>query len=435
MKIVQVIPDFGLGGIQKAGCVLAEGLGRQGHEAVVIGQASGDRFQAAPPDGVVHHVSTASTPTDYAEEILRLEPDVVHIHAAAYEEELVDALTASGSSGSKQPLLVSTPVFGRPPKKRSLLTKTRTAVVGTYILYRLRHWLSLTLNEALEAGIAFTPVVSFQATDPPCSTLDSADVLAARRAEFGIPKDAEVVGRIGRDSPEKWSPANRELIDRFLSKRPRGVWLSVGFPEEIGRSELEERWGDRFIALPQSSDYPLLSKAFAAMDVQAFFSCAGECFAATICEPAGVGLPTIAGTNPLKDNGQSEQVVDGQTGYLVASIDEALDRIDALLDTPTDLIALKQATSDYAHARWTPDQIVQDLLALYEAWMSEEPLKHSRMQQIREEAEAFDKGYVPRMLRLHGGSAAATAWWSFKLAATRSWPLFRVGARLKRFLA
>lgn len=435
MKIVQVIPDFGLGGIQKAGCVLAEGFGRCGHEAVVIGQGKGDRYQASPPPGVTHRVSTETDAAAYAAEILAFEPDAIHIHAAAYEEPLIHALTAAGARTDGWPLLVSTPVFGRPPVDRSVLKKTRTAVVGTYILYRLRHWLGLSLDEALASGVAFTPVVSFQATDPPHSTLDSDSVRAARRAELGIPADAEVIGRIGRNSPEKWSPANCDLINRFLTARPRGVWLSVGFPDELGLSELKERWGDRFIALPQSSDYELLSKAFASMDLQAFFSCAGECFAATICEPAGVGLPTIAGTNPLKDNGQSEQVVDGQTGYLVASADEALQRIHALLDSPDELTALKQATLDYAHARWTPEQIVQESLALYEAWGSEDPLAHPRMRQISVEARAFDRDYLPRILRLHGANPLASAWWSFKLAATRNWSLFRLGARLKRFLS
>ena len=38
LKIIQVIPDFGLGGVQKAGCVLAETMVRAGHDLLLVGE-------------------------------------------------------------------------------------------------------------------------------------------------------------------------------------------------------------------------------------------------------------------------------------------------------------------------------------------------------------------------------------------------------------
>ncbi len=435
MKVVQVIPNFTLGGIQKAGVVLAGELVAMGHEAVVIGLDGGPRYLESTPEGLTHLVSTAKSPADYAREILSLQPDVIHIHDGAYEEPLIESLAAAGARVDGSPLLVSTPVFGRPPSSRSILKKTRTAVVGSYILYRLRHWLGLSLEEAIDQGVAFTPVVSFQATDPPHSTLDPSEVRSARRAEFGLAGDAFVIGRVGRASPEKWHPANRALIDRFLSTHPNGAWLSVGYPREDDVTALAERWGDRFVNLPQSADYDLLTRAFASMDVQVFMSCAGECFAATICEPAGVGLPTIALANPVKDNGQSEQVVDGETGYLVSSVAGALEQLNQLIEHPDRLQQLKQSTYDYAHARWTPAQIARELVDLYEAWMSPAPAATERMQRLRDEASRFDAGYVPRLMRLYGSTAKSRAWWQLKLAAVRNWNTFRLAARVKRWLS
>lgn len=434
MKIVQVIPNFTLGGIQKAGVVLAGELVTLGHEAIVIGASGGPRLLDSPPKGLTHRVSTAQSPAEYAREILSFDPDVIHIHDGGYEEPLIEAIAAA-RSGSERPLLVSTPVFGRPPSKRSILKQTRTAVVGTYILYRLRHWLGLSLDQALASGIAFTPVVSFQATDPPHSTLDPPDVRAARRAEFGLAADAFVIGRIGRASPEKWHPANKKLIDRFLSTHSNGAWLSVGYPHETDVAALKERWGDRFISLPQSADYELLARAFASMDVQVFMSCAGECFAATICEPAGVGLPTIALANPIKDNGQSEQVVDGETGYLVASIDGALAHLDRLVEHPEELQQLKQTTKDYAESRWTPAKITQELLELYEAWISPDAIESERFKRLRDEANRFDSGYLPRLLKLYGVNPKLRLWWRLKLAAVRNWNAFKIAAQVKRWLS
>src|SRR2546423_12318284 len=54
MRIVHYIPDFGLGGVQKAGCVLAEGMTRLGHLSWVLGDAPGPRLHATPPRGLTH---------------------------------------------------------------------------------------------------------------------------------------------------------------------------------------------------------------------------------------------------------------------------------------------------------------------------------------------------------------------------------------------
>lgn len=434
MKVVQVIPNFQLGGIQKAGVVMAGELAKLGHEAMVIGRDGGPRYLDQTPDGLTHRVSESQDEAGYAREILAFDPDAIHIHGPAYDEPLVEALSAAGARVDGAPLLISTPVFGRPPESRAILKKTRTAVVGTYILYRLRHWLGMSLDKAFENGVVHQPVVSFQATDPPHSTLESEEVRATRRAEFGLPADAFVIGRIGRATPEKWHPANIPLIDRFLASHPNGAWLSVGCPLEDEIGGLKKKWGDRVVSLPQSSDYDMLARAFASMDVQVFMSCAGECFAATICEPAGVGLPTIATANPVKDNGQSEQVVEGVTGHLVGSLDGALQRVDALVADPEALARLKRSTHDYAHSRWTPAQITTELVETIEAWLGDDPLATPRMRRLHDEAAAFDAGYLPRLLDLYGKNARSRAWWNLKLAAVRNWRTFQLAASIKRKL-
>ena len=73
MKIIQVIPDFGLGGIQKAGCVLAETMVRAGHQVLVLAEKTGPRFQ---PSCSWHRLLAGPRLETLAEEVREFSPDV-----------------------------------------------------------------------------------------------------------------------------------------------------------------------------------------------------------------------------------------------------------------------------------------------------------------------------------------------------------------------
>src|SRR5665213_350259 len=129
MRIIQVVPDFALGGIQKGGCVLAAAMAAAGHEAHVVGFDGGERFLTSPPPRLLHHCIPGSDLEAMAQQIESLSPDVIHIHRHAFWPEMIERLTR-GDSGSR--VIVSTPVFGRAPINIDLLEKTRTCHVGTY---------------------------------------------------------------------------------------------------------------------------------------------------------------------------------------------------------------------------------------------------------------------------------------------------------------
>src|SRR4051794_25682369 len=123
MRVVHLIPDFGLGGVQKAGCVLGAHMARLGHAATVVAGAAGPRFLSAPPPNLAHRVMAAAAPRDLARALLDLDPQVIHIHDAAYREPLVSELIALAGDDlrASRRAIVSTPVFGRPPLDRDLL--------------------------------------------------------------------------------------------------------------------------------------------------------------------------------------------------------------------------------------------------------------------------------------------------------------------------
>lgn len=430
MRIIQVIPDFDIGGIQKAGCILAEELARRGHETDVVARSGGPRYRETQDSGKPRHqIIQATSADEYAARILEMNPTIVHIHHGCYDEPLVHALNRQPSSS--KPLIISTPVFGRPPEGSDILGLTKTCLIGGYMMYRLDRWLNIDAHTALKKNIAYVPVNSFEATNPPLSTLDDPSVLTERREQLGIPANAFVFGRIGRQTRGKWHKDYRMVIDHVLKACPQAVWLSLGFPPEEGLRELSQRWGKRFINFPQSSDYNLLARVYASMDVQLFMSCCGECFSTTICEAAGVGTPSIAFIRALQDNGQSEQIVEGVTGHLFAKPAQAIPHILRLATDPAACRALKQSTYQYAHQRWTTPKVVDQLLAVYDYWLH--PLgNHPYINQMMAEQEAFAATYRPRMLSLLGTNPIKRLAWRFLLSSVENWGLFRVGRAVKR---
>ena len=429
MKIMQVIPNYDLGGIQKAGCVLAARMAQVGHEAIVVGQGEGARHRSDTPP-LLRHVSLAKfSPETVVASICEIRPDVVHIHSNVYEEPLIRLLHERFSD--EGPLVVSTPVFGRPPLDQAILEQTRTCCVGEYTFYRLCRWLRVTGEWAIGHGMGYVPLTPFE---PPADAL-SAEGAAERRLELGIPPGAFVVGRIGRNAAEKWAPAHEEMINDLLTRLPRACWLSVGFPEERGRSRLLARWPGRFINFPETADYQFLMKALTCMDLCLFFSLHGECFASSICEAVCAGTPTIAGCTPINDNGQTEQVLDGLTGFLVSGQQQALETLVGLEADPARLAALKSSAEAHGRQRWHVNRVCDDLLSLYEWYLDDRRPEPSYAVLMREEDRAFAQAYKRRVLSVMSRGALDRVRWFLLLNAVESWRLFKIGRSLKELRA
>jgi len=414
MKIIQVIPDFGLGGIQKAGCVLAETMVRAGHQVLLLAKKTGPRFQ---PSCSWHRVLRGPLPSAVAEAAREFSPDVIHFHAPEYPEDLIRNL--AGRLAEK-PLLVTTPVFGRPPEDRRLLALTRTCCVGVFTFYRLGRWLKQQPGEMVRNGIGYVPLTPFQ---PPPAEVERD---ATRRA-MAIPEDAFVFGRVGRSQGGKWHPRYPQIIDAVLSADAGARWISIGFPDDLGLDGVRERWGDRFRNFPETTDYQFLAGVLSAMDVQLFWSQHGECFASTICEAAGMGTPTIAGVNPCQDNGQVEQVLEGVTGELAGTPAQA---IAALLRFGSDrsrLQPLRASTRQHAWTRWHVERVAADLVQLYEYWRSGEECPYVEV--MLREHDVLMRNYRRKVAALKGEGSLRHSAWEMALWSAESWSLF-AGARL-----
>lgn len=433
MKCVQIVPDFGLGGIQKAGCVLAQGLAELGCSTTVIGLGGGPRFRNEGVVGGRHVVCD-----DQASIVGRVEavqPEVVHLHAPAYAEQLVTRLRLV----CPRSLVVSTPVFGRPPEDRALLRQTHTCTVGVYTFYRLRKWLGWSARDAVERGVGYVPLTPYFPLKPSGTGEggNRTDAVLLARQKLDLDEGGFFVGRIGRATVSKWHPRSEELVNRVLASRPTIRWLSVGMPESLGVARLSERWGSRFINLPEMSDPNRLESVIKSLDIQLFFSRHGECFASSIAEAAGVGVPTIALSTPFNDNGQAEQVIDGVTGYLVTNISHATERVGQLYDHPSDLRELQARTAAHALERWHYRRVASDLLSLYAFWQGKakpQPPPAYVATMLSEEQE-FAKAYKARLGKLATTSGASAVALRLGLSAYENWTVFKAGRVIKSWSA
>ncbi len=428
LKVVQVIPDFDLGGIQKAGQVLANGLNDKGHSVWLIGRGKGPRFDHQTAGGPIYEL--VQDDSRCLALLTEISPDVIHIHGHLYDESLVRAL--ANRKALHDALIVSTPVFGRPPDDRGILGQTCTCCVGIYCLYRLLRWLRMPARRAVFDGrFGYVPLTPFEPPVNMISAIEPPTEIQRRRQALGVPADHFVVGRIGLNNPTKWRRDTCDWIDAILTRVPNSCWMSIGLPYIEQKAKLSNKWGNRFVNFDETADYEFLCSVLASLDVQVFFSPHGECFASSICEPAGLAVPTIALSTPLGDNGQSEQVVDGVTGYLVGNLGDGIERLRQLAGDSGKLGRLKKTTQDHALRNWHREVAVCHLETLYEFWRNPSDPLPPFITQMQHEQQQFAAQYHDRLVALHGGTTIKDLWIRAQMAAIEYWPTFRLGRTVK----
>ncbi|WP_146413509.1 glycosyltransferase [Crateriforma conspicua] len=245
-----------------------------------------------------------------------------------------------------------------------------------------------------------------------------------------------VFGRVGRQHVHKWTKDSANTIDKLLSRFPGSQWLSVGFPPELGLESLKARWGTRFINFPETSDYSFICQALSCLDVHIFSSPYGECFASSIVESTGIGVPTIAVSRPYRDNGQAEQVIDGKTGFLVADDNGILSKIALLSKNPDLLNHLKNESRNYTRNHWHADIVADKLLQLYQAWREDQPSldRFPILAEQLEDALRFREFYRSRMKALHGAGPITGAMHHTQSKLARTWVAHRFVAKAKRMM-
>lgn len=164
-----------------------------------------------------------------------------------------------------------------------------------------------------------------------------------------IPKEAFVVGHMGRLAPEKNLPFLARAVADFLTKRPDAAFLLVGAgpsQEEVERIFAEADLSDRLF-LCGVLEKDALADALNAMNVFAFAS-KSETQGMVLTEAMAAGLPVVA----LDAPGVREVVADRRNGRLLKSekvrtFSRGLDWVYSQSDDVfTALVAAARATAE-----------------------------------------------------------------------------------------
>jgi hypothetical protein len=157
----------------------------------------------------------------------------------------------------------------------------------------------------------------------------------------------------------------------------------------------------------------------------------GECFASSIAEASGIGVPTIALATPLRDNGQAEQIFDDVTGYLVGDIGQAVFQTRRLMTRPPNLQAMKQAALEHCHSRWSAHRAASDLISLYEYWR-DPSVRPPYADMMLRETEVFAASYRTRIAHTMSQNLFGRFKWRTLLWAAENGQLFKLGRAVRR---
>lgn len=148
----------------------------------------------------------------------------------------------------------------------------------------------------------------------------SADVRAAARRELGITPADIVLGRIGRNDTVKWGDLLLSALPEILKNHPQvKVVLRTVPTSRLRWLKRKNFFNGRVIVLPESKSEAEIAATYQLLDVYVHCSRRGEAFGNSLNEAMVWSLPIVVENTPHWDNGQLEQVSNGQTGWVVQS--------------------------------------------------------------------------------------------------------------------
>ena len=180
------------------------------------------------------------------------------------------------------------------------------------------------------------------------------------REELGIPKDAFVFGRIGRDDENIYENIN---IRAFAEVERDNVYFVLVAPSNKCRNDIE-RFGIKNVRyIEATSDEVRLSKFYNTIDCQAHARKDGECNSAAHAEGFAHRVPLISHYGEVF-NGHLETTSAGGFVVLSGDVDEYARIMKAFIDGVVDYEALSQA----AYNQWckvTPEKMSEAQLNIY----------------------------------------------------------------------
>jgi len=358
-RVLHLVQGLGLGGTEKAACLLARGLFRSGRfETAVWSPQDGPRAATLRESGVPLFLGGEAMTA-----LRRFAPQIAHIHRAGWPQPGFMRSVRAGlrffPDGTHLPRVVETNVFGRHDPSPGGKLIDCTLFVSHFCARRF----ASVENRRVELpryGVLYNPVDA---------DFLGQGCLAPQRRDYGRP----VLGRISRPDKGKWSRLALDMLPHLARLRPDFRFLVVGgIPEAedfVRERGLAERV--RFLAPVRSEGE--LAAFLDELSVLAHANDTGESFGLVIAEAMAAGLPVV--THPcggLKDNAQLELVEHGVTGLVAETAEEYASALAWLFAHPEEARRMGCAGREKARRLYAEDVVVQRLESVYAALLSGE---------------------------------------------------------------
>ena len=180
------------------------------------------------------------------------------------------------------------------------------------------------------------------------------------REELGIPDDAFVFGRIGRDDESIYDPINIEAYAKVANSNTFFVFVN---PSRSSRTDIERLHISSARTIERTTSETRLSQFYNTIDVLAHSRKDGECNPANVWEAAAHRKPVISHYGQVF-NGHMETIQDSGFIVLPGDVEEYARIMKAFIDKEIDY----EAISNNAYRQWckvTPELMGNAQLNIY----------------------------------------------------------------------
>jgi len=373
MKVLQLLPALGDGGVERSAVEMAGHLGALGLPNW-IASAGGPLVAAAEAAGAQHITLPVGRKSLFsaisaARAIARLvdQEDIDIIHARSRVPAWVGLLARRLA---RKPVRFLTTFHGVYSHGNALKRFYNSAMLRAPLVIANSQFIRCHIVEIYgfpEARVIVAPRGVEPSLFEPAAI--SAETRAALRAELGAVENGPLVVMVGRITRWKGHAVLLEAVSRLARPDVRLAFVGSGFDTLIAELQRDvTRLGleGRVVFTGSRRDVPAV---LAAADLAVSASTDPEAFGRAAIEAQAMGTPIIA----TDHGGSRETVLPGQTGWLVPPGDVAAlaTGLDEALAHPDRLAAMGQRGREHVLANFTTAQMLEKEFSAYQRLMSE----------------------------------------------------------------
>lgn len=213
------------------------------------------------------------------------------------------------------------------------------------------------------------------------------------RKQLGIPKDAFVIGRVGRADTVKWGDLLLEAFPFIIRQIPNCYLVIRGLPPSRLEWVKKAPWSKQVILLPETSDDLEVMKTYQVMDVYTHTTKIGEAFGNTLNEAMAFKRPIVTHSTPHCDNGQLEQVEHGKNGYIANTPESFAAAVTYLYSSPQKREAMGMSGYRKVVDEYNPIKTTHYLERIYLEGISRSKLLTKKEKHWMKSAKAFPSNF------------------------------------------